>query len=69
MGKMSVGNPAAREDRFLSGSKTRETSGTKRIRVSVDLDPDTHRKLRVRAAEEGCSMGALLARWGEEKLG
>jgi len=53
----------------MSGRNPREAeTEAERHTVSVRLPAESHRRLRVAAAEKGISMGAMLAALWEEEL-
>lgn len=51
-------------NQFERGAEHHSTAET--VRITVDLNADLHRRLKVRAAMEGVRMADLVRRWMEE---
>ena len=54
-------------ERWVSGRRERPVSG-KRVRLTVDLASDVHKKLKVKATMEEKTMQELVDQWIQEKL-
>lgn len=50
---------------FEKASNRRSTE--KLVRVTVDLEPELHRRLKIKAAMEGKSIASLIRDWTDEK--
>lgn len=51
----------ANAERFERGAERRSTVDT--VRITVDLEPDLHRRLKIKAAMEGVRMADLVREW------
>jgi predicted HicB family RNase H-like nuclease len=54
-------------DRWVTDRPTRPVSG-KKVRLTVDLLPDLHKKLKVKATMEEKTMQELVQQWIAEKV-
>lgn len=51
--------------KFVKSAERRSTA--KQTRITVDLDPDLHRRMKIQAAMEGCTLADLVRNWADEK--
>jgi hypothetical protein len=54
-------------DRWVTDRRERAASG-KRVRLTVDLLPDLHKKLKVKATMEEKTMQEMVQQWIAEKV-
>lgn len=50
---------------FVKGAGSRATTPTKPVRITVDLPPELHRRVKIEALNQGKAMTDLIREWIE----
>lgn len=53
-------------DTFVKGAASRTTTDEKMVRLTLDLTPELHRRMKIKALDLRMPMTALIRKWMEE---
>lgn len=56
-------------DGFVSGAKERNATPEKLVRITIDLTPDQHKRLKIGAINDGSTISKLFREWVDSKYG
>ena len=55
---------AGKADAFVKAAARHSTEATKRI--TIDLEPDLHKRMKIKAATDDCTLADLVRAWADQ---